>query len=214
MAVPFSLSRRCRLTQLGLVGSLLTLNLSGIGAPAQMPSAPLADAAPVHPLHGRQLVTDQGQRFDAKVLQGKTVLLNFIFTACTDTCPTTTLGLREVEQQLNAKPGSVTVVSVTVDPLQDTPEALRRFRQRHRIDSPNWVFLTGSADQIEQLVGYWVPKRPGKADLAAQHLSSVFLIDGTGRVIGRLPGTPVDVPRTLREVRNLSPIKPAASPRA
>lgn len=66
--------------------------------------------------NGREL------RFYSDVLKDKVVMLNVIFTHCTDACPLITRKLREVREAMGPELASqVTFVSISSDPLNDTP---------------------------------------------------------------------------------------------
>lgn len=97
-------------------------------------------------------------RFYRDVLQGRTVLINFMFTACTTACPAQTAILRDVRQRWSdslSPQEEVLFVSVTVDPIHDGPQQLREYAQRHAIATGlrhGWVFLTGETREIGLLL--------------------------------------------------------------
>jgi protein SCO1/2 len=75
----------------------------------------------------------------------KPVMLNFIFTSCTTICPVMTSTFREVERQLGSDRDQVQLVSISIDPEHDSPEALSAYARRFGA-GPQWEFLTGSLD--------------------------------------------------------------------
>lgn len=76
------------------------------------------------------------------------VLVNFIFTTCTAICPVMSATFAQVQQALAEDAGKVVMVSVSIDPEQDTPAALAAYAERFDA-GPQWVFLTGSlADSV------------------------------------------------------------------
>jgi protein SCO1/2 len=97
------------------------------------------------------LVTQDGRRvrFYSDLLRDKVVLINFIFTRCKDLCPRTTMNLRRVQEQLGDTVGrSVYLVSISVDPVNDTPAVLKAYAER--AGAPiGWDFLTGEQEDIE-----------------------------------------------------------------
>lgn len=98
--------------------------------------------------NGREL------RFYSDVLKDKVVMLNVIFTHCNDACPLITRKLREVRQAMGpALAAQVTFVSVSSDPLNDTPEALKAFARQQGVDEPNWLFLTGDKASVDLVLG-------------------------------------------------------------
>ena len=98
--------------------------------------------------NGREL------RFYSDVLKDKVVMLNVIFTHCTDACPLITRKLREVREAMGpALAAQVTFVSISSDPLNDTPEALKAFAAKQGVDGPNWLFLTGDKANVDLVLG-------------------------------------------------------------
>ncbi len=93
-------------------------------------------------------------RFYSDALQNRVVLLNVIFTSCTDACPLITRKLREVREAMGpALAAQVTFVSISSDPLNDTPEALKAFAAKQGVDGPNWLFLTGDKANVDLVLG-------------------------------------------------------------
>ncbi|USS53252.1 MULTISPECIES: SCO family protein [Pseudomonas] len=93
-------------------------------------------------------------RFYSDVLKDKVVMLNVIFTHCTDACPLITRKLREVREAMGpALAGQVTFVSISSDPLNDTPAALKAFAEKQGVDGPNWLFLTGDKASVDLVLG-------------------------------------------------------------
>lgn len=76
------------------------------------------------------------------------VMLNFIFTSCTAICPVMSATFRQVQEQLGEERNKVRMVSISIDPENDTPERLREYASRFEA-GPQWRMLTGSvADSI------------------------------------------------------------------
>jgi cytochrome oxidase Cu insertion factor (SCO1/SenC/PrrC family) len=84
-------------------------------------------------------------------LRDKIWIADFIYTSCTDTCPLQTAMMAKLQDEYSAKT-NVHLVSFTVDPERDTPQALIRYAEKHRADSKRWYFLTGPRDRILRLI--------------------------------------------------------------
>ena len=96
------------------------------------------------------LVSHEGTRvrFYSDLLRDKIVLLNLMYADCTASCPLITANLARAQRVLNRD--DVFFYSLTVKPLQDTPEKLRDYATMHNIKR-NWLFLTGKPDDLELL---------------------------------------------------------------
>ena len=74
-------------------------------------------------------------------------------TSCNDACPLITRKLREVREALGDMADQVTFVSLTSDPLRDTPAVLKAYTLKQGADDPNWLFLTGDKAQMDLVLG-------------------------------------------------------------
>jgi protein SCO1/2 len=118
------------------------------------------------------LKTEKGQPLTTAEFGGTDFYLTFSYTRCRKTCPMTTFKrLREIQDELSSgaqaegashdKPSSLLpVLIVTLDPAEDTPAALAKFRKEHKIVFSNWHFLTGApatVHDLAKLIGfdYW-----------------------------------------------------------
>ncbi|WP_085641230.1 MULTISPECIES: SCO family protein [unclassified Pseudomonas] len=126
------------------------------------PAPATASAAPAKGTHDAKtwftdtLLTDQHgqtQRFYSDALQNRVVLLNVIFTSCNDACPLITRKLKEVRELLGDKADGVTFISLTSDPLRDTPAVLKAYTLKQGADDPHWLFLTGDKAQMDLVLG-------------------------------------------------------------
>src|SRR5262249_43354051 len=58
-------------------------------------------------------------------LRGKVLLVSFVFTTCSGSCPATTHRMGQVQQALKGRGllegGRVRLLSITLDPARDTP---------------------------------------------------------------------------------------------
>ena len=74
---------------------------------------------------------------------GRPVLLNFIFTTCSSICPLTSRTLEEFQRQLGAEAAKVHLMSISIDPEQDTPARLTEYAHRFHA-GPQWQYYTGT----------------------------------------------------------------------
>jgi protein SCO1 len=74
---------------------------------------------------------------------GRPVLLTFIFTTCSSTCPLTSRTLEEFQLKLGAEADRVHLMSISIDPEQDTPERLAQYARKFHA-GPAWQHYTGT----------------------------------------------------------------------
>jgi protein SCO1/2 len=133
-------------------------------------------------------------------LRGKVVVLDFIFTSCTDTCPLQTRKLARLRTELGPQ---AYFVSITLDPQRDTPAALQAYARRQGADLVHWAFLTGNPAQIREIArGYGViAGRSGPDGLTHNALTSV--IDRAGVLRVQYIGARYDPAELGADVRSL-----------
>ena len=81
----------------------------------------------------------------------KVVILHFIYANCPDVCPLHSQKIAAIQASINDGPMKdlVQFISITTDPVNDTPDVLRDYADRHGFDQSNWVILTKQPDQAE-----------------------------------------------------------------
>jgi len=98
-----------------------------------------------------KLIERSGRTVTEADLKGKIVVVDFFFGGCSDQC--VTLGRQfSAVQAATAGMTNVELLSITVDPGSDTPEALARYAKRIGADPDRWLFLTGSRSIIYPLI--------------------------------------------------------------
>ncbi|MFY0579428.1 SCO family protein [Cystobacter fuscus] len=102
------------------------------------------------------LLTQEGKtvRFYSDVLKDRVVVISFFFTRCQTACPLLTQKLLQVKRELGERFGKeVHFISISVDPAFDTPQELKKFARRHQAEAEGWTFLTGSKEDVGQVLG-------------------------------------------------------------
>jgi protein SCO1/2 len=97
------------------------------------------------------LVTQDGNtvRFYDDLIKGKSVVINFIYTQCGDSCPLETAKLAQVQKLLGDRVGrDIFFYSISIDPKRDTPRELKEYAKKFHT-GPGWLFLTGKKEDIE-----------------------------------------------------------------
>lgn len=127
-------------------------------------------------------LTDRlGREFESASLDGKVMLANFVFTNCIQLCPVLTPRMAEVQSRLadGGLLGSrVVLLSITVDPEQDTPETLLSYAERYGADPESWRFLTGSPEDVRAVITDGLKLGYNRVEESNRHLHD----DGTVHV--------------------------------
>ena len=97
------------------------------------------------------LVNQDGKtvHFFDDLIKGKSVVVNFIYTECGDSCPLETAKLAQVQKILGDRVGKdIFFYSISIDPKHDTPQTLKSYAKKFHA-GPGWFFLTGKKEDIE-----------------------------------------------------------------
>jgi protein SCO1 len=90
--------------------------------------------------------------FYRDLIKGKTVAINFIFTNCTTICPPLAATFARVQREMGDKVGKdVHFISISVDPLTDTPERLKAWGAKFKAGA-GWTFVTGNKQEMDKLL--------------------------------------------------------------
>jgi len=169
---------RLRYTK-GALAAIAALSLA-----AGMPAASAAEDHSKHLQHGQHgknepapgkvqiklpdtVLTDQNGKsvkFKTEVLADRLAVVNFIYTTCTTVCPVQSALIADLQQRLGERSGKeVSLISVSVDPLRDTPLRLKEFAARYKA-GPGWRFLTGSRQAVDEVLKAFDVYTPNFAD--------------------------------------------------
>ena len=98
-----------------------------------------------------QLVNQHGDtmRLYSDLISGKTVIINAFFTSCSGACPVMAGNFAAIQNHLGDRLGrDVTMISITVDPVTDTPAKLEQYAARFKA-RPGWYFLGGKKENVD-----------------------------------------------------------------
>ncbi len=99
------------------------------------------------------LVRDDGKSVSLpeELNDGRPVVMNFIFTTCTTICPLLSETLARLQDKLGTERDRVHIVSISIDPEEDTPPVLRAYAKRYHA-GPEWQHYTGTTQAIIETV--------------------------------------------------------------
>ena len=98
------------------------------------------------------LTNSAGAEVTRDEVRGKILVVSFLFTSCSLTCPEVTKRMTEI-QKLTTGSDDVRLLSLTVDPRSDTAPVLAKWGARFGADTNRWHLLTGDQDQLHWVIG-------------------------------------------------------------
>lgn len=115
-------------------------------------AAPMLGAGSVVAIPDIDVIDQNGRalHFHRDLVKGRVVAMNFIFTSCTTVCSPMGANFAALQKLLGDRT-DVALISVSIDPLNDTPARLKAWSARFNA-RPGWTLVTGSQHDVERLV--------------------------------------------------------------
>jgi protein SCO1/2 len=171
-----------------------------------------SQAAVGNRLSHHQLINRSGKPITLDHFDGAPLIVNMIYTACADFCPTVVENLRAAVDAGKEIIGDnrFNIVSVGFDPRGDTPARMRAFATTHGIHEDNWYFLSADEETLKKLaaeLGFiYFPSFNG-----FDHIAQTSVIDLEGRVFQQVYGVNFDPPAVIEPLKQLLSGQSAAS---
>lgn len=137
------------------------------------------------------LYDQDGRVVESARFRGKQILLNFVFTRCqvATMCPASVARFQQTQRLArDAGVKNFELISITLDPIYDTPGILKTYAVSRGIDTSNYSLLTGPENAIKSLLSQFGVLANFEGDLLNHTLATV-LIDEEGKIIHRADGS-------------------------
>lgn len=154
------------------------------------------------------LLDHQNEKLNLDKLKGKYTVVTFFYARCNGVCPLITTNLKNLIPKIKNS-NKLNILSISVNPMLDKVEVLKKFRDNYKIENKNWFHLTGEKKLI-----YEIARKVFSADVKMiqgaenlndfVHTENIFLLDKDFylRGIYRAKGTG-DLERFLVEFQTL-----------
>lgn len=143
-----------------------------------------------------QLIDENGKRVTRQDLLGKRVALTFIYVNCVDptACPVLLSNFSKLQADINASginTKNILLVSVSVDPENDTPKRLKEHAKKMNFDLSYIKMLTGNRSEIEKLTTPF-GEHFEKSGAVVSHDNKTFIFDEFGDLTHEFNGSAID----------------------
>ena len=159
--------------------------LAKVSSPPPVKALSVGDSVPDFTL------TDQdGRRVSFSAFHGKIVVLDFIYTRCAlpNFCLRSSNNFGALEKRFHEALGKeMVLVTVTFDPVHDSPNALKTYAQKWHAESNRWHFLTGSEAEIRRVCALFGEDYFPDEGLM-DHSLHTAIIERDGRLMTNLEG--------------------------
>ncbi len=177
------------------------LAIAQTAAPTATAHEPFGPLRPPRPSPKLTLVGDDGKRFElTQRLRDRTTALQLMFTGCSATCPIQG-ALFGALAPLLAGQREMQLLSVSIDPLGDSPQAVRAWRDRFGAHA-HWQGAVPRVEDVDRLLDFV----RGRAAGADRHTAQVYLFDRHARLAYRTADMPPArfVADTMRELSRMA----------
>ena len=132
----------------------------------------------------------EGKDLYLKDLKGKNLVVVLIFTSCQTACPLLVADMRKVEAKIDKeKLKETTLVLVSIDPANDTPEVLKKYAQREKIDREPYTLLRGDVESTRELANVLAVKYKEITPILFSHSNIISVFDKNGEMVSQEEGT-------------------------
>jgi protein SCO1/2 len=180
----------------GLLGLVVAGAIAaGVAIAMRRGNASSADLPNLGQVPSFAMPDQRGHVTTAESLRGKVLVVDFFYATCTTSCPMMTgrmLALQKAvsrrEQELK-RSIPIHLVSITLDPENDTPEVLRVYAEGVGADENRWSFLSGRSQDLDRVVvrGFrtsFERPEPSLGIGTIMHGEWLVLVDATGAIRG------------------------------
>lgn len=146
----------------------------------------------------------EGRRVRLSDYRGKPLVVNFVYTGCSQVCPTATRFLARAIQnaQQALGPDKFNAVTIGFNVPFDTPLAMKNFAARHGVSLPNWEFLSPDRETVAALTadfGFSYALTAG----GFGHITQLTLVDPRGRIVRQIYGEGFELPILVEPLKQL-----------
>ncbi len=136
-------------------------------------------------------LTDQtGRRVSLSQFRGKVVGITFVYTSCPlpDYCFRLSNNFGRLQKRFSAQMGhDLALLSITFDPVHDTPDVLAKYAGIWKADPNSWHFLTGSLAEVKDVshnfgLNFWSDEN------TVTHSLHTLIVDRQGRLAANFEG--------------------------
>ena len=144
------------------------------------------DINPAVPVEDFILVDQNGEYFSFSELEGKVVVVAFLFTRCPDICPVVSANMNYVSQELGELYGTeVAMLSITVDPRRDNSTIMHSYAEQRGLDWPHLTTSSEDLSDFSDLTDVW-----SNFDVGLQTNASDLDSDSVADLFDSCPDTP------------------------
>ena len=156
------------------------------------------------------LLDSKWQNQDAKELQlkdlkGKNLVMVMIFTSCRTACPILVGDMKKIHAKIEKnKLKDTSLVLISIDPTNDTPEVLKKFAAERNMDSEPWIFLRSDEESTREFANVLAVKYKKISPIEFSHSNIISVFNRNGELVSQEEGSGINsdaVAKTVNELK-------------
>ncbi|HMF28043.1 MAG TPA: SCO family protein, partial [Candidatus Cybelea sp.] len=128
------------------------------------------------------LIDQLGRSFTLASLRGQPVVVTFVSAHCTDACPLINAQFSDAARRIRAQHLSAKLVTITLDPQNDSPRTMRALATRFEANPRYWLLAGGSVRDVEAVMReFGVVSKKGRDGYREEHTTFVYFFNSDGK---------------------------------
>ena len=208
------MQKRTLFILLGILLLLITLLTGELWLePHSSSSASTSDPLIISPDHPRHLVNfslvDQnGKEVTRLCFKNKIIVVSFLFTSCSIVCPYVTEQMAQIQRQTTHE-DDVSLLTLTVDPADDTVPVLAQYAKKAGADPTRWFFVTGKETILQNLISTSFLSHDTDTNFGSMpgnyaNSQRIVLVDKNGQIVNYFDGLNLNAAHAvIQEIQKL-----------
>ena len=145
------------------------------------------------------------EELQLKDLKGKNLVMVMIFTSCRTACPILVADMKKVHDKIEKnKLKDTSLVLISIDPTNDTPEVLKKFAAERNMDSEPWIFLRSDEESTREFANVLAVKYKKISPIEFSHSNIISVFNRNGELVSQEEGSGINsdaVAKTMNELK-------------
>ena len=145
------------------------------------------------------------EELQLKDLKGKNLVMVMIFTSCRTACPILVADMKKVHAKIEKnKLKDTSLVLISIDPTNDTPEVLKKFAAERNMDSEPWIFLRSDEESTREFANVLAVKYKKISPIEFSHSNIISVFNRNGELVSQEEGSGINsdaVAKTVNELK-------------
>ena len=145
------------------------------------------------------------EELQLKDLKGKNLVMVMIFTSCRTACPILVGDMKKIHAKIEKnKLKDTSLVLISIDPTNDTPEVLKKFAAERNMESQPWIFLRSDEESTREFANVLAVKYKKISPIEFSHSNIISVFNRNGELVSQEEGSGINsdaVAKTVNELK-------------